>query len=214
MQKQITHRGWGAYTPKENTREAFRRAEEADNVNGVEFDVRWSNVRAEPVVCHYEWQEKDAESLEDVLAFLTTSKTMDVILLEVKEYYPFLWTEIKRLLEYYGLVEKTIIFAFPHVAKKFPWETRERMQLGVISMFPWRVAHYAKLKPASILFGYDKHTWTQILFRLFWWDAFIRKLFRIHPDIKFILGVAQNKKHLVHINSLEGLYGYTVDKQT
>jgi hypothetical protein len=213
MQKQITHRGWAADAPGENTREAFRRAEEAEDVNGVEFDVRWSNERAEPVVCHYEWQEKDAESLDDVLSFLATSKTINVILLEVKEYYPFLWTEIKRLLEYHGLVEKTIIFAFPHVAKKFPWETRERMQLGVISMFPWRVAHYAKLRPASILFGYDKHKWTQILFRLFWWDTFIRKLFHIHPDVKFILGVAQNQKHLVHINSLEGLYGYTVDKQ-
>lgn len=213
MQKQITHRGWAAGIPEENTREAFRRAEEADDVNGVEFDVRWSDVRAEPVVCHYAWQEKNAESLDDVLSFLATSTSIDVLLLELKEYYPFLWTEIKKLLVYHGLLEKTIIFAFPRVAKKFPWETRERMQLGIISLFPWRVNHYAKLKPASILFGYDKHKWTQILFRLLWWNAFIRKLFRMHPDIKFILGVAQNKKHLVHINSLEGLYGYTVDKK-
>lgn len=199
--------------PEENTREAFRRAEEADDVNGVEFDVRWSDVRAEPVVCHYAWQEKDAESLDDVLSFLVTSTSIDVLLLELKEYYPFLWTEIKKLLVYHGLLEKTIIFAFPRVAKRFPWEARERMQLGIISLFPWRVNHYAKLKPASILFGYDKHKWTQILFRLLWWDAFIRKLFRMHPDIKFILGVAQHEKHLVHIHSLEGLYGYTVDKR-
>ena len=213
MQKQITHRGWAENIPEENTRKAFARSEEASDVDGVGFDVRWSNERAEPVVCHYAWQEKEAESLNDVLAFLASAQTMDVMLIELKEYYPFLWAEIKKLLEYYHLVDKTIIFASPRIAKKFPWETRERMQLGVISIYPWRIHHYAKLKPASILFGYDKLIWKQILFRIFWRDAFIRRLCRVYPDIKFILGIAQNKKHIVHINSLDGLYGYTVDKR-
>ncbi|NTV22522.1 MAG: glycerophosphodiester phosphodiesterase [Candidatus Yonathbacteria bacterium] len=211
MSYQIAHRGWSQDDPEENTRAAFRRAEEA-GVHGVEFDVRWSDARAEPVVCHYPWQEKDAESLDQALAFLSTT-TFSILLLELKEYHPFLWSEIKRLLLYYGIMDRTVIFAFPRIAKKFPWETRDKMRLGVISIFPWRVGHYAKLKPAVILFGYDRRVWTQLLFRLFWWDATMRKMFRMHPDVGFIIGVAQNDKHISHIESLEGLMGYTVDRK-
>ncbi|NTV44675.1 MAG: glycerophosphodiester phosphodiesterase [Candidatus Yonathbacteria bacterium] len=211
MSYQIAHRGWSKGVPEENTREAFRRAEKA-GMHGVEFDVRWSDARAEPVVCHYQWQEKEAESLDDALAFLSTA-SFSILLLEIKEYHPFLWIEIKRLLAYYGLIEKTVVFAFPRVAKKFPWQTRERMRLGVISIFPWRMAHYAKLKPSVILFGYDDRKWTQVLFRLIWWDSALRRLFHIHPDVGFIIGVAQNDKHISHLEGLDGLYGYTVDRK-
>jgi hypothetical protein len=211
MSLQIAHRGWSQDNPEENTRAAFRRAEEA-GMHGVEFDVRWSDTRAEPVVCHYAWQEKDAESLDHALSFLSTTN-FSVLLLELKEYHPFLWTEMKRLLGYYGLIDRTVVFAFPRIAKQFPWETRDKMRLGVISIFPWRMTHYVKLKPAVILFGYDKRKWTQVLFRLVWWDAAMRKLFHMHPDIGFIIGVAQNEKHISHLENLQGLMGYTVDKK-
>ncbi len=211
MSYQIAHRGWSKGVPEENTRNAFRRAEEA-GMHGVEFDVRWSDQRAEPVVCHYAWQEKDAESLDEALAFLSTT-SFSVLLLELKEYHPFLWSEMKRLLVYYGLMDRTVVFAFPRVAKKFPWETRDRMRLGIISIFPWRINHYAKLKPSIILFGYDERTWTQLLFRAIWWDSSLRKLFHAHPDVGFVIGVAQNDTHISHLDGLEGLYGYTVDKK-
>ncbi len=211
MAYQIAHRGWSEHEHEENTRSAFKRAGEL-GAHGVEFDVRWNDLRGEPVVCHYRRQEKNAESLDEVLSFLKNSQ-FSVLLLELKECHPRLWEEVKRLLIQYGLLDKTIIFAFPKVAKKFPWSVRKDMRLGIIALFPWSIKRYAKLEPDVILFGYDKRKWTQIIFRLLWWDETIRNIFHLHPSIKFIIGVAQNDEHIAYLESFEGLYGYTLDKK-
>jgi len=210
MPYQIAHRGVTGGGVAENTRAAFRAAKE-DGLHGIEFDVRWSEKREDAVVCHYAWQEDAAELLEEVLEELSLH-SFSILLLELKEYHLKLWLRVRGLLVQHKLIEHTVVFAFPRVAEKFPWREREGMKLGIITLFPWQVKKYAKLKPSVILFGYDRRPWTRFLFRLIWWDAGMRRLFRIHPDVAFIAGVAQNEKHIAHLESIDGLHGYTVDK--
>lgn len=205
--KKFAHRGWSA-GKGENTISSFIKASDA-NLDGVEFDVRLSVNRKSVVLSHDPSSDESLLTLDDALKFLATTNLE--LLIEFKEYSDDFLVLVVQHLRKYNLVERSVIFAFPHVAKQFPWERRHDIKFGIIAPYPHHISKYIKgYKPDMVLMGWGT-TRERAIFRFVWKILSLEKVFAKHPSIKFVIGVLYSEKERTWLSGMSGLYCTTVD---
>ncbi|MCR4284155.1 MAG: glycerophosphodiester phosphodiesterase [Parcubacteria group bacterium] len=204
--KIIAHRGWSK-GPDENTISAFKKAV-ASNMHGVEFDVRWSADNDKVIVSHDFTADDLTLTLKEALVYLEDKNLH--IFIELKEYSDRLFDEILKLVESYGLKEKTVLFGFWKVASKFPFADRRGFKLGVIS-YPWNIRKdILRFDPDFVMMGYTSFL-SKVAFRLYWRFFSLSSVFRKYPNKNFIIGVVRSEKEKEWISREEGLYALTAD---
>ena len=212
--KVIAHRGWSA-GKSENTINAFQKAIEKE-VDGVEFDVRWSIDKKEVIISHDPGNLETGSlsngflRLEEGLSFWVNKEKE--ILLEMKEFDERLFRKIIELLEKFKLTEKTLIIGFREVAECFDWKGR-KVRLGIITRYPWNIKkNIQKYRPDTVLLGWDDRWWTKPFFKSVWSFLSLPRLCKQYPDIHFVVGVVKSEVDYRWVSKQKGLYGFTVDR--
>ena len=212
--KIIAHRGWSS-GKNENTLKAFQKAVD-NNLDGVEFDVRWSINKQNLIISHDPENlgprdlNNKALGLEEGLKFLA-DKNLE-LWIELKECDERLFSRLIDLLKKNNLIQKSLVFAFREVAESFNWQNRE-VQLGIIVEYPWKIkGNIRKYNPDSILMGWDDRWWTKSVFKFLWSVFSFDKLSKKYPNIKFVAGVVKNNSDHDWISRQKGLYSCTADK--
>lgn len=205
--KIFAHRGWRA-GQDENTLAAFKKSIE-NKVDGVEFDIRYGADRRSVVVSHDEVKGDSVLTIGEALQVL--QETELELLIEFKEYCDELYASVVEHLEKHGLVGRTTIFAFPDIAKKFPWGKKRIIKLGIIAPYPHHIKKYVKMhEPDMVLFGWGNEK-ERLLFRILWKFFSLKNTFSKYPAIKFIIGVAYREEDRLWLSKHEGIYGATAD---
>lgn len=204
--KIIAHRGWSK-GDGENTINAFKKAV-LNNMNGVEFDIRWHANGDRIIVSHDFTDNVDVLTFKEALEYLK-DKNLEIFI-EFKEYSDKLFNEITSLLESYGLKDKTVLFGFRNIATRFPFNDRKGFKLGIIS-YPWNIKKdILKFNHDFIMMGYTSFL-TKIAFKLYWGIFSLSSIFRKYPDKKFVIGVTRSEKEREWILRERGLYAITID---
>ncbi|MDP9249309.1 MAG: hypothetical protein M3M85_02235 [bacterium] len=129
---------------------------------GIELDIRSRG--GIPVVVHDAKDLEYGEPLSKLLPVIAASGKM--LFIELKEYNRDLWNAIVLSVEEHHLESRTILFAFPGVARKFPWQEGRVVSLGIIEPFPWRINKILKtLRPEMIMIGWGSN-WEKLTFGL------------------------------------------------
>jgi glycerophosphoryl diester phosphodiesterase len=189
--KLFAHRGWCAGAD-ENTLAAFTRAADQAGIAGVELDVRRGS-DGTLLVCHDPPRAgADTLSLDAALAFL--SGTNLELFVELKE-RDIAALVIERLVAA-KMAERSVIFAFPPVAHAFPWNEVRPVRLGVIEVFPWKLARAMRAYAPDMLFvGWDERAWTRTAFRAWWSVASLARLAERH-GVPVAVGIVQRAADL------------------
>lgn len=184
------------------------------NLDGVEIDVRWSDKRQVLVAGHFEEGEDLAESLDDVLKFITT-KNFKILLLDLKEINKNILQTLDMLIQKNSISCEVFVFGFRDVMLNFPWKKKEdfKFSVGLISPYPWQlIKDLLFLRPDFISFGHDERLWTRMVFKVVIPRFLIKTLIKLFSKTKFILGIARGKKQIEYFKSIKNLFGFTVDK--
>ncbi len=204
--KIVAHRGW-AKGSNENTLVAFEQAV-LNNMDGVELDIRRSSDGDEIIVSHNFTDDAGVLTLKEALEYL---KDKDLeIFIELKEYSDELFDEAENLLKLYELKEKSVLFAFQKIARKFPFNDRKGFNLGIIS-YPWNIRKdILKFNQDFIMMGYTSFL-TRIAFRLYWQIFSLSSVFKKYSDKKFVIGVTRSEKEREWMLKEKGLYALIAD---
>lgn len=205
--KSFAHRGWSA-GKGENTIEAFKKSAEA-GIDGIELDIRHGVDGKTIVVIHNRATDNEVLSLEEALLYLK-STTLE-LLIEFKKYSDEFYTLVVDLIEKHGMQERVIFFAFPHIASKFPWHKPRSVKLGIIAILPRHIGRYrSTYNPDIILLGWGDRV-QRFVFKTFWSISSLPKVIKTNDGVKFVVGVAYNKRDIHWISKQTNVYGFTVD---
>lgn len=207
--KIFAHRGWST-GEGENTLSAFKKSAEA-NLDGVELDVRFGRANEGVIVVHDYMGQTDLLSLDEALGYLCTTRLE--LLIEFKgQRIPELYIAVRNLLVKHGLLGVATIFAFPELARMFPWDKPRDVALGIISPYPRNIRNdIEKYNPDMILLGWG-NAHERFFFKTIWSILSLARVVKKYPKIKFIVGVAYNSGDVNWLSKQGGLYGATVDK--
>ena len=190
--KLFAHRGWCAGAD-ENTLAAFARAAGQAGISGIELDVRRATDGNTLLVCHDPPRAgEDTLTLDAALEFLSGTKLE--LLVELKE-RDIAAMVIERLVAA-KMAERSVVFAFAPVARAFPWTEARPVRLGIIEVFPWKLARAMRAYAPDVLFlGWDDRAWTRAAFRA-WWSVFsLARLGRRHR-VPVVVGIVQRATDL------------------
>ncbi|HEX2215218.1 MAG TPA: glycerophosphodiester phosphodiesterase [Xanthobacteraceae bacterium] len=163
--KLIAHRGWSAGSG-ENTLAAFARAASHDSLSGVEFDVRRGVDGATLVVSHDPPAPDEPALTLDAAVSLLAGTHLELFV-ELKE--PGIAAAAIEKLHSAGMAKRSVVFAFPGVARSFPWRQPRSVRLGIIILYPWSIRRLVDAcAPDVVLLGWDERHWTRIAFRAWW----------------------------------------------
>lgn len=205
--KTFAHRGWSEGV-EENTISAFQKALDK-SIDGVEFDVRYGADGKTVVLSHDPATNSAVVTLEEALEYL--SSTNLELLIELKEYTDDLYVSVVQYLRKHKLVERATLFAFPHVAEKFPWRFRYDIKLGIITPYPRDIKKYIlRFEPDMALMGWGTKK-ERLQFKTVWTFLSLKKTFAKYPTIKFVIGVAYAESDKTWLGKQSGLYGHTAD---
>jgi Glycerophosphoryl diester phosphodiesterase family len=204
--KLFAHRGWRAGAD-ENTLTAFARAAGQAGISGVELDVRRAPDGDTLLVCHDPpGPGKNTLSLDAALAFL--SRTNLELFVELKE-RGIAAPVIDRLVAA-GMAERSVVFAFPPVARAFPWQGARPVRLGIIEVFPWKLDGAMRAYAPDVLFiGWDDRPWTRSAFRAWWSVASLARLAERH-GVPVAVGIVQRAADLDWLRR-QGIYAAVTD---
>ena len=130
--KLFAHRGWCAGA-EENTLAAFTRAAGQAGISGIELDVRRAAGGDTLLVCH-DPPPPGATTLTLDAALEFLSGTNLELFVELKE--PDLAPMVIDRLVAVKMGERSVVFAFPSVARALPWTHARMVRLGIIEVFP------------------------------------------------------------------------------
>lgn len=185
--KLVAHRGW-CEGPGENTAEAFATAAADRRVCGVEFDVCRAPGADTLLVSHDPPPNAGAAlSLDEALSQLAPTR-LD-LLVEIKQ--AGLAEAVAERLAAHGVADRSVVFAFPAVARSFPWRRPRPVRLGIIVEYPWHLPRTVReLAPDMLFLGWDARAWTRLAFRA-WWSAFSLEATAQRYGIPVVAGVVQ-----------------------
>lgn len=205
--KTFSHRGWAAGSI-ENTLLAFKKSAEAD-LAGVEFDVRYGTDGRTVVCSHDKTNNPDELSFDAALQHL--SGTNLELLIELKEYSDDFYREVVSLIRKNNHVDQTTLFGFPDVAKLFPWQNRDGIRLGVISLYPQDISRDVEMyNPDMVLLGWGTKN-ERLQFRFVWTFLSLASFFKKYAAVKFVIGVAYSEADKKWLSRQQGIYGITID---
>lgn len=204
--KLIAHRGW-CEGPRENTGEAFARAAADRRVSGVEFDVCRAPGSETLLVSHDPPLHAGAAlALDDALTLL--SPTRLELYVEIKQ--AGLAEAVAGRLAAHGVAARSVVFAFPPVARSFPWRGPRSVRLGIIVEYPWHISRTVReLAPDMLFLGWDARAWTRLAFRA-WWTAFSLERTAQRFGIPVVAGVVQRPADLDWL-ARQGVYAAVAD---
>jgi glycerophosphoryl diester phosphodiesterase len=190
--KLFAHRGWCAGAD-ENTLAAFARAADQAGISGIELDLRRAHDGSTLLVCHDPPRVgEDTLTLDAALEFL--SGTDLELFVELKE-GDIAAIVIDRLVAA-KMAERSVVFAFPPVARAFPWKEARPVRLGIIEVFPWNLNRAMRAYAPDVLFlGWDERAWTRAAFRAWWSLASLARLGQRH-DLPVVVGIVQRAADL------------------
>ena len=185
--KLFAHRGWCAGAD-ENTLAAFARAAGQAGIAGIELDVRRAVDGNTLLVCHDPPRAgENTLSLDAALEFL--SGTNLELFVELKE--PDLAATVIEKLAAAKMAERSVVFAFAPVARAFAWKEARPVRLGIIEVFPWKLARAMRAYAPDVLFlGWDDRAWTRAAFRAWWSVASLARLAERH-EVPVVIGIVQ-----------------------
>jgi hypothetical protein len=185
--KLFAHRGWCAGAD-ENTLAAFTRAAGQAGISGIELDVRCAPGGDTLLVCHDPPRAGVTTlTLDAALEFL--SGTNLELLVELKE-RDLAAMVIDRLVAA-KMAERSVVFAFPPVARAFPWQEVRPVRLGIIEVFPWKLTGTMRAYAPDVLFlGWDDRAWTRAAFRAWWSVSSLERLAARHR-VPVVIGIVQ-----------------------
>ena len=212
----LAHRGWNMDINKqtnwsENSLSAFDLAQSHPDITGVEIDIRRHPTTGKIVLSH--------DPIVANMKYLTLDKALEVVskqnwqtVIEFKEYDRGLFDEVANLVNKYNLCTKSTLFAFGDIAQNFPWQKRQKLNLGIIAEYPWQIAQTVRTyQPDTLLLGWDERPWTFIAFAT-WWSIFdLRKVTKKY-NIQLVAGVAQSTSQLNWARKI-GVTTITADMQ-
>lgn len=205
--KIFAHRGW-AEGKIENTLEAFKNAK-GEGLDGVEFDVRYGADGKTVILSHDQTADDAVVTLDTALAYLATTNLE--LLIEFKEYTDDFYILVVQHLRKHGLAGRATLFAFPQIAEKFPWSTRQDIKLGIITPYPTDIKKYISLySPDMALMGWGTKK-ERLQFKIAWTLLSLSKIFKKYPSVKFVIGVAYTEGDKKWLSRQKGLYGLTGD---
>jgi hypothetical protein len=185
--KLFAHRGWCAGAD-ENTLAAFTRAAGQAGIAGIELDVRRAPDGHTLLVCHDPPQPGATTlTLDAALEFLSTTNLELFVELKESDLAP---TVINRLITA-KMAERSVVFAFPPVARAFPWTQTRVVRLGIIEVFPWKLNGAMRdYAPDMLFLGWDDRAWTRATFRAWWSVASLARLSERHR-VPVVAGIVQ-----------------------
>lgn len=185
--KLIAHRGW-CEGPRENTGDAFARAAADQRVSGVELDVCCAPGSDMLLVSHDPPPSAGAAlSLDDALTLLCPTRLE--LFVEIKQ--AGLAEGVAERLAAHGVAARSVVFAFPPVARSFPWRGPRSVRLGIIVEYPWHLPRAVReLAPDVLFLGWDARAWTRLAFRA-WWTALSLERTAQRCGIPVVAGVVQ-----------------------
>jgi Glycerophosphoryl diester phosphodiesterase family len=190
--KLFAHRGWCAGAG-ENTVAAFTRAAGQAGISGIELDVRRAPDGDTLLVCHDPPRAGvDTLTLDAALEFLSGTNLELFVELKERDLAP---TVINRLVAA-RMAERSVVFAFPPVARAFPWTQTRVVRLGIIEVFPWRLNGAMRdYAPDMLFLGWDDRVWTRAAFRTWWSAASLMRLSERH-HVPVAVGIVQRAADL------------------
>jgi Glycerophosphoryl diester phosphodiesterase family len=190
--KLFAHRGWCAGAD-ENTLAAFTRASGQTGISGIELDVRRAPDGNTLLVCHDPPQRGAATlTFDAALEFLSGTNLELFVELKERDLAP---TVIDRLVAA-KIAERAVVFAFPPVARAFSWTEARPVRLGIIEVFPWKLARAMRAFAPNMLFvGWDDRAWTRTAFRA-WWSAFSLARLAARHRVPVVVGIVQRAADL------------------
>jgi hypothetical protein len=94
------------------------------------------------------------------------------------------------------MAERSAVFAFAPVARAFPWNETRPVRLGIIEVFPWKLARAMRAYAPDMLFlGWDDRAWTRAAFRAWWSVASLARLAERH-GVPIVIGIVQRAADL------------------
>lgn len=181
---------------------------------GIELDVR--SYKGIPVVAHDSGDAKRGASLGEMLPLVARSDK--VLLLELKEYNRGLWDAVIRSVLEHHLESRTTLFAFPRIARKFPWQEKQSVALGIIEPFPWRITRVAEaLHPEMIVVGWgsdwERFTFSleRAIFKIAWSITARFSRFKTLP-LKIVVGALRSEKDLAWAARQAAFFGGLCDQ--
>jgi glycerophosphoryl diester phosphodiesterase len=190
--KLFAHRGWRAGAD-ENTLAAFTRAAGQPGISGIELDVRRAPGGPTLLVSHDPPRAgAPTVTLDAALQFL--SATNLELFVELKE--PGIAQQVIDKLVAAKMAERSVVFAFAPVAQSFPWNGARPVRLGIIEVFPWKLARVMRAYAPDVLFlGWDDRAWTRAAFRAWWSVASLARLAE-RRGVPVVVGIVQRASDL------------------
>ena len=207
--KLFAHRGWCA-GPGENTVAAFTRAASQASIAGIELDVRRAADGDTLLVCH-DPPRPGATTLTFDAALEFLSSTNLELFVELKE--PDIAPMVIERLVAAKMAERSVVFAFPPVARAFPWTQARVVRLGIIEVFPWRLNRAMRdYAPDMLFLGWDDRAWTRTAFRAWWSVASLARLRQRH-HVPVAVGIVQRTADLDWLRR-QGVHAAVTDLDT